>query len=76
MRREPCVHLTRVLAAEVRSLVPIANTLDGSVGGLLMEGAVSDIHHEALARVVVAPPTRARVRLTPSLTRGGRRLVP
>jgi hypothetical protein len=50
MRREPYIRLIRVLAAGVRrSLVSIANTLDGSVGGLFTKGVISDIYHEALA---------------------------
>jgi hypothetical protein len=50
MRQEPCICLARILGAGVRrSLVPVANTLDGSVRGLLVEGVISDIRHEALA---------------------------
>jgi hypothetical protein len=58
MRQEPCVCLARVLATGVRrSLIPIADTLDGSIEGLLVKGVIGDIRHEALTRGVVAPST-------------------
>jgi hypothetical protein len=50
MRWKPYVCLAHSLATGVRrSLVLITDTLESSLGGLLAEGAVGDICHEALA---------------------------
>jgi hypothetical protein len=70
MRQEPYVYLTRTVAAGVRSLVPIADTLDSSLGGLLVEAAIGDIRHEALIR-----GSSQSQKSNPSLSRGGHGLI-